>query len=420
MAVCLYSLFLIACFATCLPLIQRRRGDYIFLLTVLALGFVVRVGFMFANEYVSFIAAKGAGDRVLQEFEFIALRGGLSGMSTFFVQALLNLPAFTLFEESRMIALTTNAFVGAFTPVLAYVYMTPLFGRKCGIYAVVLFGLYPAAIEFSILGLRDIIIYFFMSWYILALMRMFVREAVSLKDVSAVGLSVLAMFSLRAELLPIMLLFAGAPVMSRLLESFRRIRSAALRGAVIVVCGSLLLSVVLFVTAFFYKLTIGQLNIHDFVSPVEIAQKYAEIRYNRPLGESMGAGSHIVAEQTFKNMNIYARIALQTLGILVIPFPWLLTSPARFLALGDTFFVFWVLWGAIRGAQHYSRRAQSVFQGQLFYYALLAFTAGVMIMGLIVINAGNAFRMRMALLPFAFVAAAYYFSRRKGRVHEAD
>ena len=143
------------------------------------------------------------------------------------------------------------------------------------------------------------------------------------------------------------------------------------------------------------------------VSPVEIVTTYASNRYDRELG--IGDGSHIVPANIYHAIPWYARWGLQSLGMIILPFPWLITSMPKVFAAVDSFFIILMIFGFWRLRKKYIVSGLiniGLRRERIFMALFLTFFTSVGVMGFIVNNAGNAFRMRMAIFPYIAIATA--------------
>jgi hypothetical protein len=139
----------------------------------------------------------------------------------------------------------------------------------------------------------------------------------------------------------------------------------------------------------------------------DLVDDYATERYDRSVGangsELAGSGgSDILPPSIFKKLPLPARIGLQTIGMVVVPMPWLLTGASRMLAGADSAFIIFCIIFAFRARRIRPNMA-----------LLMGFAAGTLAMGLVVANGGNAFRMRLSTTPYVMVPAAIYLGRKK-------
>jgi hypothetical protein len=133
-----------------------------------------------------------------------------------------------------------------------------------------------------------------------------------------------------------------------------------------------------------------------------ILEVYGEARYERQFSDKdlSGDESPIIPQELYGRLPLPARIAMQTAGMLVLPFPWLINRVPKALAFVDSLLYMFLLWKMWR-----ARHVREV------RYGLLVFAVALLGMGTTVSNFGNAFRMRMVLFPIVAVAVAFAVAR---------
>lgn len=392
----------------------------------LAAGFLVafglRVLLVLVNETFGLLDPKLAGNAALHVYE--RLMTGTTGpgllelaaRETFFVQAVVNVPGFALFGASRMNLLLTNAFLGAFTAVLAGVYLARLAPGRSWMWAFWLFALYPAAVNFSIFGLREPVVVLFVTTYVLAGSLALFSGKLSAGSRLGHGMvaagSLLPLVSLRVELMPVLLVLPAwwlAAGLWSIPDGFAsRFETWASRllltGAVLTVAVPAGLGV--------YRVAISAVGVDRIVSPVEFVERYTTSRYFRAVEvggteAGTGAGSHIVPPELYASLPVPAAVALQVVGLVVLPLPWLLTDVMRWMAFGDSLVVMWCLWMVYR----WGRRTGPAVRRRAVKPLMICFLLGILGMGLVVVNAGNGFRMRLSIMPLLLAATAVSVQR---------
>ncbi len=137
------------------------------------ISFWFRISLVILNDNLNFFVQKYASDFSIglmdQKGGIFALFTGSNTFSfanltsmKFFLEALMNLPAVRVFQDSTVMLNATNAFVGAAAGLVVFAYMRRLFNERIGTFALLVASIYPAALNFSFFALRDIIIYFFL------------------------------------------------------------------------------------------------------------------------------------------------------------------------------------------------------------------------------------------------------------------
>lgn len=380
---------------------------------VFLVAFALRIGLTVFNETFQLIPEKYAGEFALDVHRTIwemGAEGGVDEVSplkrNFLLPALLNLPGFLLFGATRWTLIFTNGFLATMAAVVGAAYLDRLAGRRAATWGLLLLAFYPAAINFSIFGLRDPIIYLLVTIYCGAAWAMVWPGRGRLLQGFVAGAALLAIVSLRIELLPILLVLPFAIAIGAAWRASGRFRLAFERRAVRLTAALLLLAVALPLAASLYTRTLSQIGVTGFVSPVEIVEVYAEQRYLRE-----PEGSNILPEPVYRRTSPPVRFVLQTIGIVVLPYPWLITDIARALAGLDSLVLIACLWVIYRQRSSIPRPVNRLALDP----AMLAFWAGILVMGLLIVNAGNALRMRMSLVPLVLLSASVALAYRQGR-----
>ncbi len=400
-------LFLIAFF------IRRKKERFVFFITCfffLTLKFV----FIIINENLGLFDTKLAGHATLVIHEKFSQRGieiFLNGKREIFFsfvpQFLLNYVQLEFFGANRYTLIFTNALLTTFAGIGAYLGFRKIFGFRIAFSALFFLNLYPAAINFSIFGLRDPIIYFALAINIVAFIRLMYGDW--LKAPFFILITSIILFYSRPELVAFIFNPYFLLILINLLLFYKKIRSLSVKIFVTI------LIVVFFLLPILGSLYVGYRfvvsNIGDVVSPTEILEIKAQSRYDRPSGSGM-SGSNILPPNIYNILPWYARWIVQTIGIIIIPFPWLVTSISKVLAFGDSIFIMSFMALFIK----FHKRFKSLLNLNLIIF-WFTFLISIVIMGMIIINAGNAFRMRLAIAPYLIIPVAIYigmyFEQRK-------
>lgn len=376
-------------------------------------AFALRIGLTVINETFELIPEKYAGEFALDVHRTIWQTGAEGGMGevpsqkrNFLLPALLNLPGFLLFGATRWTLIFTNGFLATMAAVVGAAYLDRLACRRAATWGLLLLAFYPAALNFSIFGLRDPIIYFLVTVYCGAAWATIWPGRGRLFQGLIAGAALLLIVPLRVELLPILLVLPFAIASGVAWRASGRFRIAFERRTVRLTAALLLLAVALPLAASLYHKTLSQIGVTGFVSPVEIVEVYAEQRYLRD-----PEGSNILPESVYRRTSPAVRFVLQTFGIIVLPYPWLISDIPRALAGLDSLVLIACLWVVYRQRSSVPRAVNRLALDP----AMLAFWAGVLVMGLLIVNAGNALRMRMSLVPFVLLSASVALAYRQGR-----
>jgi hypothetical protein len=124
---------------------------------------------------------------------------------------------------------------------------------------------------------------------------------------------------------------------------------------------------------------------------------------------------------TFNRLPFPVRVGLQLVAFIIIPLPWQLTDATRALALTDSIFVICGMWWSwrlqmmLRGAARDGPSLPPVLAQyelatlrRLGFALLIAFVMSWFGFGVLVDDAGDAFRMRISVEPFIIFASAIY------------
>ena len=368
-----------------------------------------RVFLVFVNERLDIFSDKLAGHRSIHLFEQAEAFGlGAIAGGTFFLQTLVNYPALKLLGPHQPIVLVTNAAAVSWSAIAVHWYFSKVerdlrTARIGGL----LFAMAPAGVAFSLFGLRDPLIFLAVTLAVvgcLVLYRRGVRRAPGMSALVAAASA--SLISLRPELLPFVLLVPMLLILMRVQEARAEADPSARSHRYLTLV--MVAGVGLVVLAALYPYVVSQIGAAPATGPNELLTQHVRARYDRQFGG--GGGSAILPPSIYYMLPAPLRPIPQTLGMFVIPAPWLLTSFDRFLAFTDTILILsllWLWWRRRRLLDRASRRMSLAL--------VLAFVFTMAGMGLVVINAGNAFRMRFPVSPYIFTAGLVALSVVRGR-----
>jgi len=399
-----YAIILVAIGSIILVLMVKNKKLIQFVFFLFLLNFVLRLLLISLNEWLVFFEPKGAGERALLAFQMFFHESNYNWIDTFALQMLINIPGFLIAGESRLVLLITNAFVASIAFVFVFKVLLHVKGAKTAILGSLFISLYPAAINFSLFGLRDILIYSVIIVFIALIYAAWDcphRTQRKLKLIAAITCS-FAILSMRPELLPFLSVFLFGYIYNHYVISSKKIGNAsreevASKHALVL----LMISVVVLTAAgTLYQFTLKQIN-RAGISPIEVINVASEARRLRS-EKSTGSDSNFMSGESYAGLPWWKRWPIQTAGMIVIPFPWQVTSAPKLFAFIDSIILIYFLWRLMRK----KGRANWRNKNQPEFWLVLSFLAGVLIMAMIVSNFGNAFRMRLPLMPFILLAAA--------------
>ena len=373
------------------------------------LVFILKVGLIFFNESYNFIHRKPAGNFVLWMSVLSDDIGLLNFLAKgiqkpFHLQLLLNHPVLQLFGYSRFNVLVMNSFITSLSAFFCYRKLRKYFNYYSAFWTLIVVSVYPAVINFSIFGLRDPIVYCLILVNIVYFFCFSFEKKLSY--IFGIVFSLLLILLVRSELISFIII-PYLYLLSHYLIKFY-LRHSKLNDKIFILCVNFIFLLIpgLIIGYFVYDFVIGQVGAKE-ISPIDMVDTYAVSRYNRHEG-----GSAILPPSIYHSLPWYGRWVLQSLGIIILPFPWLIKSVTTFLASIDSMFIIVLI--VVYRRSFKKLRKSILFLTQphvllVFNSLFLTFVFSVLIMGVIVNNAGNAFRMRLSIFPYIGVVSALAF-----------
>lgn len=367
------------------------------LLLASAVFFVGRCVLYLGNHALEIFPPKFANDWGLfwVEYHFLG-NESVPTADSFAVQGLLIAPIYGFLSDPILAAYAVN--VAAFT----------IAGYAIGRFALLVappnkaaliflaFNLFPAANYFVMFGLRDPVILAATTMFFCGLGRYLVGHSPrSMNGETLLGAVI--MLASRPELAVIFVPSIGLIAMAVAGRKYRGSAAKRIRPALYVLA-TLLLIPVAWVA---YQAAVADVGFQQ-AGITTILEVYGEARYERQFSDKdlSGDESPIIPPDLYGRLPLPARIAMQTAGMLVLPFPWLIDRVPKALAFVDSLlylFLLWKMWQA--------RHVREV------RYGFLVFAVALLGMGTTVSNFGNAFRMRMVLFPIVVIATAFAVAR---------
>ncbi|KAA1259026.1 hypothetical protein LF1_15510 [Rubripirellula obstinata] len=365
-------------------------------------NYLLRVIAILFNETAGIFAPKVQWRYGIGIYEDYVLTGNYLGLifEPFGAQVLWNLPVWAFTDATRPSLLFSNAGASALAASLAAIMVRSVTSRRIAIAVMVIFSMYLGAFNFAMFGLRDPLLALASGTLGCAVLRIGLgqfRTPEILAGIAGAGFSLW----LRPEQFFIVLFVLGLPLAAYYVNLFRgpgnKRRNFGIAFFLTVPLIAVGVGMILVAT-----LVAGKNIGTKTLNPVQIADENAEDRFNRHVGSDYGSGSNIVDVQTYQNMPVFVRVPVQVIGLVVLPFPWQIRGPEQLLAFVDSVFLIVLLIASLR----FVRARHSIDQGRWVVIALLAtFAIGIVGMGFVISNAGNGFRMRMAVVPFLMLAA---------------
>ena len=367
------------------------------LLIACSLFFVGRCALYLGNHVLGVFPPKFANDWGLFWVEYHLLGNeSVPTADSFAIQGLLIAPIYSLLSDPILAAYAVN--VGAFT----------LAGYAIGRFALLVapprkaaliflaFNLFPAANYFIMFGLRDPVILAGTTMFFCGLGRYLIGHSRRSFNTETL-LGAIVMLASRPELAVIFVPSLGLIGMAVAGRKYRGSKGKRMRPALY------LLAILVLIPAAWvsYQTAVSEVGFQE-AGITTILEVYGEARYDRQFADKDQSGdeSPIIPKDLYNRLPLPARIATQTAGMLVLPFPWLIDRVPKALAFLDSLLFMALLWRMWRS--RYVREVR---------YGLLVFGVGLLGMGTTVSNFGNAFRMRMVLFPILIIATAFAIAR---------
>jgi hypothetical protein len=350
----------------------------------------------------------------------------------FFVEALINLPAVRVFEDTTVMLNFTNSFMGALSGVVVFAYARRLFNERIATFGLLTASLYPAGMNFSFFALRDILIYFFLLTNIFSFAWVILRRDHRVFNWVVYGVTFLCAVLLRVTFTPFLLVVPGWFIFRAVWYGVFSVRALYQRMFLAVIAAFMILITGGVGLVAGYVLVLHQVGITQIVTPDVLLEDYASARaqrgttgseYSAALGT--GAASEYLPIALYNRLPWPARASVQIVGFIELPYPWQLSSVSRILALFDSIFVWTCMWWVWRTHTMFKlavnkrgpplpdvlRRYPPDLLRRLSFALTLGFIASWLGFGLLVSDAGNAFRMRLSVEPFLVFGATIYAGR---------
>ncbi len=367
------------------------------LLLASALFFAGRCLLYLGNYVLDVFPPKFANDWGLFWVEYNLLGNeSVPTADSFAVQGLLIAPIYAFLSDPILAAYAVN--VAAYTLAgyaigrFALLVTTP--NRAALIFLA--FSIFPAGNYFVMFGLRDPVILAATTMFFCGLGRYLIGHSrYSMNPETVIGAVI--MLASRPELAVVFVPSIGLIAMAVAGRKYRGSAAKQMRPALYMLA-TLILIPVAWVS---YQAAVADVGFEEAgITP--ILEVYGEARYERQFSDKDMSGdeSPIIPPDLYGRLPLPARIAMQTAGMLVLPFPWLIDRVTKALSFLDSLlylFLLWKMWQA--------RHVREV------RYGFLVFAVALLGMGTTVSNFGNAFRMRMVLFPIVVVAVAFAVAR---------
>ena len=367
------------------------------LLIASSIFFVGRCALYLGNYVLGVFPPKFANDWGLFWVEYHLLGNeSVPTADSFATQGLLIAPIYGLLSDPILAAYAVN--VAAFT----------LAGYAIGRFALLVaspnkaaliflaFNLFPAGNYFVMFGLRDPVILAGTTMFFCGLGRYLIGHSRRSFNAETL-LGAIIMLASRPELAVVFVPSLGLIGMAVAGRKYRGSAGKRMRPALY-----LLATIIVVPLAWVsYQAAVSDVGFEE-AGITTILEVYGEARYERQFSDKdlSGDESPIIPQELYGRLPVPARIAMQTAGMLILPFPWLINRVPKALAFLDSLLYMFLLWKMWR-----ARHVREV------RYGLLVFAVALLGMGTTVSNFGNAFRMRMVLFPIVAVAVAFAVAR---------
>lgn len=291
--------------------VLRIRAGQLFCLEAFVVGYLLRLGLLFLNEYYQFFEHKVAGNRSVEFYlNYVAGKGELINLvkDQFAPQVVFNIPFFVMFGASLLTVTISNTFISALTAPLIGLLLHNPFGDRIARRGMMLFFIYPGSVNFALFGLRDPFIFLGMAIFGVTAVTVYAGYSVRLYAFIST-IACILMLALRPEMSYVAAALIGLlilPWLQRVIAPEQRpIEKFALVGflTISIIALSLPLAVV--------SLKIAALQIgSDSINPLDFAGQRAEERFARAESMGMGGGTHCVSAENYAALPIYLRVPL--------------------------------------------------------------------------------------------------------------
>lgn len=363
------------------------------------LGRVLAIGI---NESIGLFEPKYMGELSIDLFNRFVLKKDYLGLigEEFGAQVFWNLPVWSFTDATRATLLMSNAAAGALIPSIAGLIIRPATNRKTALATAILFSLYLGGFNFSMFGLRDPLLMLANTLIAAPILNMGLGRR-GRAEIATLVVGIATSMWLRPEQFFIIAFVVCLPFIAYYLMLFLKRKNRRRGFAAGVMLAFPVIGVGLgcvFLATYVAGSNIGA----QTINPLEIAGDRAEERFARHSEADFGGGSHIVDSQTYINMPVYIRVPVQIVGLVVLPYPWMINDSQKVMAFVDSLFLMGLIWLALG----FAARPWLMNRERWTTLALLScFAIGIAGMGFVVSNAGNGFRMRASVVPFLAVAA---------------
>ena len=388
-----FLLFLLGVLAYC----AVYRTLHLRLFLVCTVFYIGRCALFIGNSVLGIFPPKVANDFGLFWVEHhIFGNMAVPPADSFAIQGLLIAPLYGIVIDPIYLALAANtaaySIAGYAVGRFAFMLTPP---RKAA-FIFLAYSLFPAANNFVMFGLRDPIILAGATFFFLGIGRYLIGHSRTIFN-GEVLLGAMIMLVSRPELAVIFVPSIGVIGMRVAARKYRGSAARHVKPALY------MLAILLLVPISYLSYQVAASNVGFKEAGIAtVLSIYGEARYERQFSDKDQSGdqSAIIPPNLYAQLPLPARVAMQTAGMLILPFPWLIDRIPKALAFIDSLVYLGLLWKLLR-----TRHVREV------RYGLLVFAIALLGMGTTVSNFGNAFRMRIVLYPILIVTLALAAAR---------
>lgn len=368
--------------------LQGIKKDHAFLIV---LAHVIRGLITILNLEYSFFESKEAGDYSMLLYEYWQSQGFKLPTiffslitNSFSIQALLCIPGFKLFGVNLFVVCLTNNAIVSFALAISLKVL-----RKTGnvnLMLVTSLALFPSVINFSLYGLRDPII------YALILILYSVSISSIRGRIMLMLMCIVPLLLLRGELFVIYFFPFLIDILLRI--NFIDKRTFHFKTKKLIVLTIIIL------TLFPLIVEVGSFfAFKSSLSLEEILFQKLDRRYNIAIENGGNAGSHIYSSAVSSNSSFLTKWIIQIAALIINPFPWTIKSISHLLAFFESIILMKLLFVASRIFWSQNKRR----------FLVISYLLGITMLGVMIINFGNGFRMRFVLLPILLIAVFFRY-----------
>ena len=163
---------------------EKNSKEMGFISFLFASSFIGKLVLLYINLELEIFEERFAGSRALELFSYYFEGNKLGSIDfintiqNFWPQMILSFAGLKFFGVNQINLNITNCFLSSILGCLLFNTVKNIFTRKQALFFATVISFYPAVINYSIFGLRDIAIYFFEVFYVVFFVKIFSRKKI--------------------------------------------------------------------------------------------------------------------------------------------------------------------------------------------------------------------------------------------------